>query len=139
MDFSLQDGEKWIVASGSGRVLVELKASGEPVWEVQFSRAKFFPDQEAALNFITKSGIHGSPAQVKDLFIPVYLVLRVKEQVRRIHCELTWIHQNSQRMSRYFQTREAAQKELDRLKHEIVTEHQDVIMYARSIVLPEFK
>jgi hypothetical protein len=139
MDFSLQDGEKWIVASGSGRVLVELKASGEPVWEVQFSRAKIFPDQEAALNFITKSGIHGSPAQVKDLFIPVYLVLRVKEQVRRIHCELTWIHQNSQRMSSYFQTREAAQKELDKLKQEIVMEHQDVIMYARSIVLPEFK
>ncbi len=139
MDFSLQDGEKWIVASGSGRVLVELKASGEPVWEVQFSRAKFFPDQEAALNFIIKSGIHGSPAQVKDLFIPVYLVLRVKEQVRRIHCELTWIHQNSQRMSSYFQTREAAQKELDKLKQEIVMEHQDVIMYARSIVLPEFK
>jgi hypothetical protein len=139
MDFSLQDGEKWIVASGSGRVLVELKASGEPVWEVQMSRSKCFTDQEAALNFITENKLHGSPAQVKDLFIPVYLVLRIKEQVRRIHCELTWIHQNSQRMSSYFQTREAAQKELDKLKAEIVMEFQDVIMYSRNVVLPEFK
>jgi hypothetical protein len=139
MDFCLQDGEKWIVASGSGRVLVELKASGDPVWEVQMSRTKFFTDYQDALNFITKHKLHGSPAQVKDLFIPVYLVLRIKEQVRRIHCELTWIHQNSQRMSSYFQTREAAQKELDKLKAEIVMEHHEVIMYSRSVVLPEFK
>lgn len=139
MDFSLQDGEKWIVASGSGRVLVELKASGDPVWEVQFTRSKFFPDQEAALNFITKNKLHGSPVQVKDLFIPVYLVLRIKEQVRRIHCELTWIHQNSQRMSSYFQTREAAQMELDKIKKELILEHQEVIMYCRNLELPEFK
>jgi hypothetical protein len=139
MDFSLQDGEKWIVASGSGRVLVELRASGDPVWEVQFSRAKFFTDYQDALNFITENKLHGSPAQVKDLFIPVYLVLRIKEQVRRIHCELTWIHQNSQRMSSYFQTKEAAQVELDKIKQELILEHQEVIMYCRGLKLPEFK
>ena len=55
MDFSLQDGEKWIVSSNSGRVLVELRASGDPVWEVQFTRAKFFTDYQAALNFITEN------------------------------------------------------------------------------------
>ena len=139
MDFSLQDGEKWIVSSNSGRVLVELRASGDPVWEVQFTRAKFFTDYQAALNFITENKLHGSPAQVKDLFTPVYLVLRIKEQVRRIHCELTWIHQNSQRMSTYFQTKEAAQAELDKIKQELILEHQEVIMYCRNLELPEFK
>lgn len=139
MDFSLQDGEKWIVSSNSGRVLVELKASGDPVWEVQMSRTKFFTDHQDALNFITKNKLHGSPAQVKDLFIPLYLVMRIKEHVRRIHCEITWVHQNSQRRSVYFETREAAQAELDKLKAEIVMEHQEVIMYSRSVVLPEFK
>lgn len=138
MDFSLQDGEKWIVSSHSGRVLVELKASGIPIWEVQFTRTKFFTSHTAALNFITENAIHGVPAQVKDLFIPVYLVLRIKEQTRRIHCELTWIHQNSQRMSSYFQTPEAAQAELDKLKRELILEHQEVIMYCRDLKLPEF-
>ena len=139
MDFSLQDGEKWIVSSHSGRVLVELKASGDPVWEVQFSRSELFPDRTAALNFITKNKIHGVPAQVKDLFTPVYLVLRIKEQTRRIHCELNWIHQNSQRMSVYFQTLEEAQMELDKLKRELILEHQEAIMYCRDLKLPEFK
>jgi hypothetical protein len=139
MDFSLRDGEKWIVASNSGRVLVELKASGDPVWEVQFSRSELFPDRTAALNFITENNVPGVPAQVKDLFIPVYLVLRIKEQARRIHCELNWIHQNSQRMSVYFQTPEEAQAELDRLKRELILEHQEVIMYCRGLKLPEFR
>lgn len=139
MDFCLQDGDKWIVASGSGRVLVELKTSGEPVWEVQYSRSEIFPDHQAALNFITENKVHGVPAQVKDLFIPMYLVMRIKEQVRRIHCEITWVHQNSQRRSSYFDNREAAQKELDKLKAEIVLEHHEVIMYSKGLKLPEFK
>lgn len=139
MDFSLQDGEKWIVSSNSGRVLVDLKASGDPVWEVQMSRAKFFTDHQDALNFITKNKLHGSPAQVQDLFIPLYMVMRIKEQVKRIYCEITWVHQNSQRRSVYFETREAAQAELDKIKAEIVLEHHEVIMYTRSVNLPEFK
>lgn len=139
MDFSLQDGEKWVIASGSGRVLVELKASGDPVWEVQMSRSQLFPDKEAALNFITENKVHGTAAQVQDLFIPMYLVIRIKEQTRRIHCELTWVHQNSQRRSSYFETREAAQLELDKLKRDLILEHHQVIMYCRELELPEFK
>jgi len=139
MDFCLQDGEKWVVVSGADRVLVEVKASGDPVWEVQMSRSKLFPDQETTLNFITKNNLHGTPAQVKDKFTPAYLVFRAKEQVRRIHCELTWVHKNSQQRSVYFHTTEQAQVELDKLKRELVLEHQEVIMYARGLKLPEFK
>jgi hypothetical protein len=138
MGFSLKDGEKFVVVSGSDRIL-ERVYKNKPVWTISGSRAKLYNTRAAAQKCIKDHDIYGVVHQFKELYIPVYLVTRVSNETKRIMADLVWVHRNSDYQNPpYFQTKEKAQEALDREKLQLINQYQEIIMYCQTLKLPEF-
>lgn len=138
MGFSLKDGEKYVILSGSDRVL-ERVYRDKPVWNNSVSRAKLFSTRASAQKFLDLISSQGTVHQYKDVAVPVYLVTRVSNETKRILAELVWVHRNSDYHNPpYYLTRDKAQEALEREKLLLINQYQEVIMYCQKIKLPEF-
>lgn len=138
MGFSLLDGEKFVIVSGSDRVL-ERVYKGKPVWTVSGSKAKLYNTRASAQKCIQDNGILGEVHQFQELYVPVYLVTRVSNETKRILVDLVWVHRNSDYQSPpHYQTTEKAQEALDKEKLMLINQYQEIIMYCQGLKLPEF-
>jgi hypothetical protein len=138
MGFSLKDGEKFVVVSGSDRLL-ERVYKNKPVWTISGSRVKLFNTRAAAQKCVKDHDIYGTVHQFQELYVPVYLVTRVSNETKRIIADLVWVHRNSDYQNPpYFQTKEKAQEALDREKLQLINQYQEIIMYCQALKLPEF-
>jgi len=137
MGFSLSFGEKYVITSGSGRVLERIYKN-KPVWQPNMKSAKTFNSYQAAHNCLHSNQITGSVSQVKDIAEPFYLVTRLSDSPKEIFCDIIWVHNKAVLdLPGYYRDREAAQKALDNIKQEILREYQDLIMIFKDLVLPE--
>lgn len=138
MGFSLQDGEKFVIVSGSDRIL-ERVYKNKPVWTTSGARVKLFNTRASAQKCKDDHQIFGEVHQFQSLYLPVYLVTRVSNETKRIIADLVWVHRNSDYQNPpYYQTAEKAQEALDREKLLLITQYQEIIMYCQKIKLPEF-
>ena len=139
MGFSLKDGDKFIIVSGSERIL-ERVYKDKPSWTVSGSRTKLFNTRASAQKLMEAHNIQGVVLQFKELFLPVYLVTRVSNETKRIIADLVWVHRNSDYQNPpYYHTAEKAQAALDNEKLQLINQYQEVIMYCQNLKLPEFK
>lgn len=139
MGFSLKDGEKYVILSGSGTFL-ERVYKHRPVWNRQITKAKLYSSRESAQNIIDCNNFQGTVHQFKDLAIPVYIITRVPNEKKKILANLLWINRNSNyQCPPYYLTREKAQEALEREKLNLISEYHDIIMYCKDLKLPEFK
>jgi hypothetical protein len=138
MGFSLKDGEKFVVVSGSDRLL-ERVYKNKPVWTISGSRVKLFNTRASAQKCKADNQIYGTVYQFQELYVPVYLVTRPSNESKRILVDLVWVHRNSDYQNPpYFQTKEKAQEALDREKLQLINQYQEIIMYCQTLKLPEF-
>ena len=141
MDFSFEVGEKWIIVNDFGRA-VERVHLDHPVWTQDLDRIKKFSSREAAQKSLDKinSPLFIQIKQVKDLFNRFYYIGRStdKKNYGTIICGKFWVHQNATLdPEEYFESREAAQIALDKLKQNTILSHHDLIMKCREIQLPD--
>jgi len=138
MGFSLLDGKKYVIVSGSDRIL-ERVYKGKPVWTVSGTRTKLYSTRASAQKCVQDNGILGEVRQFQEIYIPVYLVTRVSNETKRILVDLVWVHRNSDYQSApYYQTAEKAQEALDKEKLMLINQYQEIIMYCQTLKLPEF-
>jgi hypothetical protein len=138
MGFSLLDGKKFVIVSGSDRIL-ERVYKNKPVWTISGSRAKLYSTRASAQKCIKDNDIYGEVHQFQELYVPVYLVTRVSNETKRIMADLVWVHRNSDYQNPpYYQTPDKAQEALDREKLLLINQYQEIIMYCQSLKLPEF-
>ena len=138
MGFSLLDGKKYVIVSGSDRIL-ERVYKGKPVWTVSGTRAKLHSTRASAQKCKADNQIFGEVHQFQEIYIPVYLVTRVSNETKRILVDLVWVHRNSDYQSApYYQTAEKAQEALDKEKLMLINQYQEIIMYCQKLKLPEF-
>jgi hypothetical protein len=139
MGFSLLDGKKYVIVSGSDRIL-ERVYKGKPVWTISGSRVKLFSTRSSAQKCKSDNQIFGEVHQFQEMYVPVYLVTRVSNETKRIMADLVWVHRNSDYQSPpYYQTAEKAQEALDKEKLQLINQYQEIIMYCQGLKLPEFK
>ena len=137
MGFSLKDGDKFIIVSGSERIL-ERVYKDKPSWTVSGSRTKLFNTRASAQKLMEAHNIQGVVLQFKDLFLSVYLVTRVSNETKRILADLVWVHKNSNYQDPpYYMTEEEAQEALDREKLLLIGQYQEIIMYCQKLKLPK--
>jgi hypothetical protein len=138
MGFSLQDGEKYVIVSGSGRAM-ERVYKNKPIWAFSGTKAKLFTTRASAQKCLDDNDIHGEIHQFQDLYVPVYLVTRVSNESKRIMVDLVWVHKDSDYQNPpYYQTKEKAQEALDKEKLMLINQYQEIIMYCQRLKLPEF-
>ena len=136
MGFSLQDGEKYVIISGSERVM-ERVYKNKPVWTVSGSKAKLFNTRASAQKCMEDHNFHSEVHQFQELYVPVYLVTRVSSDTRRILVDLVWVHRNSDYHNPpYYTTEDKAQEALDREKLLLIQQYQEIIMYCKKLQLP---
>lgn len=137
MGFSLKDGDKFIIVSGSERIL-ERVYKDKPSWTVSGSRTKLFNTRASAQKLMEAHNIQGVILQFKELFLPVYLVTRVSNETKRILADLVWVHKNSNYQDPpYYMKEEEAQEALDREKLLLISQYQEIIMYCQKLKLPK--
>jgi hypothetical protein len=138
MGFSLLDGKKYVIVSGSDRVL-ERVYKGKAVWTVSGNKVKLYCTRASAQKCIQDNGILGEVHQFQVMYVPVYLVTRVSNETKRILVDLVWVHRNSDYQSPpYYQTADKAQEALDKEKLMLINQYQEIIMYCQGLKLPEF-
>ena len=138
MGFSLLDGKKYVIVSGSDRVL-ERVYKGKAVWTVSGNKVKLYCTRASAQKCIQDNGILGEVHQFQVMYVPVYLVTRVSNETKRILVDLVWMHRNSDYQNPpYYQTADKAQEALDKEKLILIQQYQEIIMYCQTLKLPEF-
>jgi hypothetical protein len=139
MGFSLKDGEKFVIVSGSDRLL-ERVYKNKPVWTISGPRVKLFNTKASAQKCKADNQIFGTVHQYQDLYVPVYLVTRPSNESKRIVADLVWVHRNSDYQNPpYYQTAQKAQEALDKEKLELINQYQEIILYCQTLKLPEFR
>ena len=137
MGFSILYGEKYIIISGTDRIL-ERVFNKKPVWVYDdLDRIKTFNSITAANNFIIKNEIESADIiQIKDRYKPVF---NIEFNVIKIEVYLTWSNIQSPNKTTQFDydDKENALIELDRLKLILIQKYQDMIMYSKNLNLPE--
>lgn len=151
MGFSISYGEKYIIVSGSERIL-ERVYQKKPVWSFHdhHERIKTFNSEAAGNNFIIKNDLDQVELiQVKSRYKPVYNihfkyvdiddVNTVGEAiVLRIECYMSWTDRSQPNKKTQYDNKDDAQKALDRHKLTLIQDYQNLIMYCKDLKLPEF-
>jgi hypothetical protein len=135
MGFSLLDGKKFVIVSGSDRTL-ERVYKGKAVWTVSGNKVKLYCTRASAQKCIQDNGILGEVHQFQAMYVPVYVVTKISN---RIWVDLVWMHRNSDYQNPpYYQTADKAQEALDKEKLILIQQYQEIIMYCQTLKLPEF-